>query len=90
MKAIHDAMLLIDGMGNHCYYGVESYIVLDYATFFTLGGIGENVLFNLGFMFTDIVEILLNGPDTIHKWTYYVAYRVGDFAMRFFYKDEIA
>ena len=55
-------MKLIDDLGNTCYYGIETYVVLDYSTFVSGGGILSNVLYNAGFMFTDVIEIVL-GSD---------------------------
>ena len=52
-------MKLIDDLGNTCYYGIETYVDLDYSSFVSGGGILTNVLFNAGFMFTDVIEIVL-------------------------------
>lgn len=65
MTALHDFMNLIDDLGNTCYYGVETYVALDYSTFISGGGVLENLLYNAGFMFTDVVEIVLNNDTTV-------------------------
>lgn len=88
ITAIRDFMRLVDDLGNTCYYGVETYVVLDYSTFVTGGAVLENVLYNAGFMFTDVLEIVLNNENTITQWSYFIAFRVGDFLIRFFYKDS--
>ena len=80
-------LLLTDELGNTCYYGVTEYINLDYNTLVAGGALFENVLFNAGFMFTDIIELILNNPSTVTDYSYFVGYRTGDFFIRFFYKD---
>ena len=80
-------MSLVDDLGNTCYYGIDTYVNLDYSTFVTGGVVLENLLYNAGFMFTDVVEIVLNSAVTVSNYPYFVAYRVGDFFIRFFYKD---
>ena len=85
---IYNMMSLVDDLGNTCYYGIETYVKLDYNTLIVGGLILENVLYNAGFMFTDIIEIVLNDASTVPSFPYYVGYRAGDFLIRFFYKDS--
>ncbi len=49
-----------------------------------------NILYNLGFQFTDVLDLIFIDPDNKEPFWYYVAYRVGDFMIRFLYKDTTA
>ena len=80
-------LLLTDELGNTCYYGIDTYVNLDYNTLVAGGLLFENVLFNAGFMFTDVIELILNSPSTVTDYPYFVGYRTGDFFIRFLYKD---
>ena len=46
-----------------------------------------NILYNLGFQFTDVLDLIFIDPANTEPFWYYVAYRAGDFVIRFFYKD---
>ena len=46
-----------------------------------------NILYNMGFQFTDILDLIFLDPDNKDPFWYYVFYRVGDFMIRFIYKD---
>ena len=46
-----------------------------------------NILYNLGFQFTDILDLIFIDPENKEPFWYYVFYRVGDFMIRFMYKD---
>ena len=49
-----------------------------------------NILYNLGFQFTDILDLIFIDPSNTEPFWYYVFYRVGDFMIRFIYKDTTA
>lgn len=49
-----------------------------------------NILYNLGFQFTDVLDLIFIDPDNKEPFWYYVAFRVGDFFIRFLYKDTSA
>jgi len=46
-----------------------------------------NILYNLGFQFTDVLDLIFIDPENTEPFWYYVFYRVGDFMIRFIYKD---
>jgi hypothetical protein len=46
-----------------------------------------NILYNLGFQFTDVLDLIFIDPSNTEPFWYYVFYRVGDFMIRFIYKD---
>jgi hypothetical protein len=49
-----------------------------------------NILYNLGFQITAVLDLIFIDPDNKEPFWYYVAYRIGDFVIRFFYKDTTA
>ena len=49
-----------------------------------------NILYNLGFQFTDILDLIFIDPSNLEPFWYYVFFRVGDFLIRFIYKDTSA
>jgi hypothetical protein len=49
-----------------------------------------NILYNLGFQFTAILDLIFIDPDSKDPFWYYVAYRIGDFLIRFLYRDTTA
>lgn len=49
-----------------------------------------NILYNLGFQFTDVLDLIFIDPSNEEPFWYYVFYRVGDFLIRFIYKDTSA
>lgn len=78
---------LADELGFNCYWGVKSYVVLDWSTFISGGTVLNNILYNAGFMFTDIVIILTTSDTMVTNYSYFLAAYLGDFFMRFFYYD---
>lgn len=49
-----------------------------------------NILYNLGFQFTDVLDLIFIDPSNTEPFWYYVSYRIGDFLIRFIYKDTTA
>jgi len=48
-----------------------------------------NILFNFGYMWTDMVMILLGTPyNTAEPYPYYLAFYLGDFMFRFIFRAE--
>ena len=48
----------------------------------------ENILYNLGFQITDILDLVFLDPKMKEQFWYFVFTRVGDFAIRFLFRDE--
>jgi hypothetical protein len=48
----------------------------------------QNILYNMGFQFTAILDLIFVDYDTGDPFWYYVFSRLGDFAVRFFFRDE--
>lgn len=47
-----------------------------------------NFLFNAGYMYVDVFNIVTNSRDTQDEWGYFLGYQIGDFIMRWIYRDE--
>ena len=74
----------------NCYYGVQEQIDPDtYGdTFFSFKNIMLNFLYNAGYMYVDIFNIITNDRTTQDEWPYYLGTQVGDFLMRWIWRDE--
>jgi len=51
-----------------------------------------NLLYNAGYMFVDVQNYKFYTPKTVPggDWAFFAVYLLGDFLMRFFYRDESA
>ena len=47
-----------------------------------------NILYNFGYMFTDILDLFFYDPENTNPYWYYVGFRLGDFSIRFIYRDS--
>jgi len=48
----------------------------------------QNVLYNLGFQITALLDLIFVGYNLSDPFWYYVFSRLGDFTVRFFFRDE--
>ncbi|TNV78872.1 hypothetical protein FGO68_gene1319 [Halteria grandinella] len=48
----------------------------------------QNILYNIGFQITDILDLVFYDTETKEPFWYKVAYIFGDFVVRFFFRDE--
>lgn len=60
------------------------------SSLFSSDEILQNVLYNLGYMFTDILGIVIYDTTNENAYSYYVAYKIGDVLVRFLYRDKTA
>ena len=71
-----------------CYYGFSTtFAASTYSNLASVDGMGLNVLYNLGYIYTDIY-MLVTGDTSNAGYSYYLFYHIGDFTMRFLYRDE--
>lgn len=74
----------------YCYFGAKTWI--DDNTLIHLVTelhIVENFFFNIGYMWTDIVMLIVGRPgETQTDYAYYVAFYVGDFIFRWLFKEQ--
>ena len=49
-----------------------------------------NVMYNVGYMWTDLINYCFYTPSTVpqNDWAFFTYYLIGDFLMRFWYRDE--
>ena len=48
----------------------------------------QNVLYNLGLQITALLDLIFVGYNMGEPFWYYVFSRLGDFTIRFFFRDE--
>jgi hypothetical protein len=77
-------------MTQFCYYGIEASSTLSFSTLFSTDEIVQNLLYNLGYMFTDILGIVIYDVTNTNSYSYYVSYKLGDMFVRFLYRDKTA
>lgn len=88
----YGAMLYVNPISVSCYYGSLEYFNLQslidlYTNFDFL----QNILFNAGFIWTDIVMLLVGKPGkTETDYGFYVAFYVGDLIFRFIFRSATA
>ena len=73
---------------NYCYYGQkETFTGTYFQTLFSNWNFVQNLLFNAGYMWTDVVMLLLATPATTEEdYAYFMAFYVGDFIFRIIFK----
>lgn len=87
MKNFKNMLALTDDIANTCYYGISETVTYDFTTF--KNEVGYNILFNAGYMFTDVLYMVQFPPDSIPNYSYNLANWIGDFIIRFFYREPI-
>lgn len=95
---LHDSFSLIDEIGLHCHLGIVTELDKPHwdSLFGSewLTGIPVNLLYNAGAMWVDGVNYWFYNPSTVPgigengDWAFFATYLLGDFCMRFFYRDE--
>lgn len=90
--SLHEALSFWDNMGRNCYYAFNVDLNADHwsSLFEEWYEIPVNLLYNAGFMWIDGVNWWFYNPQTVPQgdWGFFTVYLVGDFVMRFFYRDE--
>mmetsp|Transcript_16610 Transcript_16610/g.28294 ORF Transcript_16610/g.28294 Transcript_16610/m.28294 type:complete len:136 (-) Transcript_16610:109-516(-) len=73
----------------HCYYGLKGEVSVDSLTkLYTELDVLANILFNFGFIWTDIVMLAIGKPGETEKdYGYYVMFYVFDFIFRFVFRQ---
>lgn len=87
MADINKILLNVDDITINCYQAIAGSANVNSDTLFTSDGLLTNVLYNAGFMFTDILDIVYYDTTSTDPYWYYVAFRGGDFSIRFIYRD---
>lgn len=78
----------------NCYYGFRVFVQPDeLENVYSAYSFFENFVFNLGFIYTDLLMLTVGWfnktkPTTDTNWYYYMAYYLGDFFFRFIFMAE--
>lgn len=74
----------------NCYYGLSKFLNRENLErlWYELDII-KNIMFNLGYIYTDIVMIAIGVPgQTQSDYMYYLFFYLGDLTFRFFFRDQ--
>ena len=83
------ATYMVNDTVQHCYYGGKARIESSSTEQYNPITILQNVGFNVGYIWTDIVMLSLAKPsNTNEDYFYFVAFYVGDLVFRFFVASE--
>lgn len=85
---IYKVLQIADDITINCWLGIKASAAVDTAELLTMDGIPTNLLYNAGFMFTDILNLVNYNVLSTDPYWYYVAYNAGDFLVRFIYRDD--
>ena len=92
ISALHDGFSFFSKISYNCYYAFTLDLSRSYFTwlFSSYVNILVNLAYNLGFMFTDVINYYFYDPSTVPygDWAFFLSYIMGDFVMRIFYHDE--
>lgn len=74
----------------NCYYGMVTFFNTEnLLKLWTELDIIKNFLFNLGYIYTDIVMLAIGVPgQTEADYMYYLFFYIGDYIFRFFFRDQ--
>lgn len=88
----YNAMIYINPITVSCYYGGLEYFNLEeLKTLYTDFDIVQNIVFNIGFMWTDIIMLVVGRPGkTETDYGFYLAFYLGDFLFRFIFRQATA
>ena len=92
MQSIYDMFSYFDEMGSYCYWAVVTELTEEhFLNLFTVWWeIPVNLMYNLGNIWIDIISYCFYTPNAVPQgdWGFFTVYLIGDFIMRFFYRDE--
>ncbi len=92
-SSFYDGFKLFDEFGIFCMDAFIYDLGVDYwNTLFSVWyGIFENLAYNLGYMWTDVINYIYYTPDTVpdNDFGFFTVYLAGDFLMRFFVADRL-
>lgn len=90
----HDSIAYADNIAYSCYNAFSTEIDGEHFSDLVKSPtkIGENLLYNLGFMWVDFVNYTFYNPTTVPQgdWAFFFFYQVGDFFMRFLFNSTDA
>lgn len=97
MTEIFNAFKYFDNIGYSCEKAIKNELDQDWYSKYEGGAtavlttIGINLLYNIGYMWNDIVSLNTYTVATVPQgdWAFFVTYLVGDFLTRFFVNSGI-
>ena len=94
VTAIWEGNSHIDEWGMNCFYTMQNDLNEAYWVSLVTApeSIPLNLLYNLGFMWVDVVNFLFYTPITVpnENWGFFFFYLLGDFTFRFIVHDSTA
>lgn len=74
----------------NCYYGLTQFLnITNIQKLWLELDFIKNILFNLGYIYTDVVMIAIGVPgQTKADYMYYLFFYLGDLTFRFFFRDQ--
>jgi hypothetical protein len=94
LTSIHDSILFFDNVAYSCQkaFSEELSIELLVGQLTSVKSVGQNILFNIGHMYSDYVNYLYYDWSTVENgdWPFFVFYHIGDFFMRFLYNPTLS
>lgn len=74
----------------NCYYGIAEFLTVENLELLWLRfDILKNIMFNIGYMYTDIVMLSIGVPgQTQSDYMYYLFFYIGDLTFRLFFRSE--
>lgn len=88
MANIYKVLQVTDDITINCWLGIKDAAALDTQQLTTMDGIPTNLLYNAGFMFTDILNLIYYDELSDDPYWYYLAFNMGDFLVRFIYRED--
>jgi len=92
VQDLHESFKLFDEMGLYCFYAFSVDLSAEHWTkiFSVWYEIPINLMYGAGFMWVDVINWLFYNPSSVPNgdWGFFTVYLIGDFLMRFFYRDE--
>lgn len=87
MKQLYNSISLVDEVVYNCYQAFNESLGLEDGI--ELSDIVLNVLNNVGYMYTDVANVITTSSQTVANYPYFLAYNVGDFAIRWFWSSDV-
>ena len=85
---VYKVLQITDDITINCWLGIKAAATISGSTLLTMDGIPTNILYNAGFMFTDVLNLVNYNVLSTDPYWYYFAFNLGDFMVRFIYKDS--
>lgn len=87
IKELYTVLKQVKRVSYFCYWGTKQYLGEKILTLFTELDILNNIVYNLGYMWTDFVMLIVVQPGyTQSDLLYYIFFYIGDFIFRFIFK----